>query len=202
MARLTAAIAASVLLGGAHLIFCSPTPVEKGDPTIFYGPNDFSAIYGWSNLGKCSTLYPTWSGCMMATDNSTWTATTYSRFPENAEYIWEVDDTTTANCLIKLHSTQNIACISVPGSECEAKAGTSKILNSRSSGRLSRNSSDSLQAASQALIGLRVNCDAGNTDDIADGVYLNNIDRSKMESSHGGNSQGHVSIHFGGSESC
>lgn len=131
--------------------------------------------YGWvqPDLG-------TWDVCYSKTGNV---------------YTWAQDDVNVANCLINLHYTQDDACISVAGSECEQYAKGSMIINSwvgASAYRFNADDSDTLQAASTAFLGTKFST----TSYEASGgeVTFSRVGQNVYQSA--------VTIRFAGDESC
>ena len=108
-----------------------------------------------------------------------------------------------ANCLINLHFTQKNDCISVKGSECEAKAGTSRILNMRSD-HLTSEDSFAMQAAVTAMPGSYVD-----SSDPA-GLILKHVDYNQRAGSFSETplaanrpaEYAFARIFFGGAEQC
>ena len=196
MAPLSTTFLAALVVGELIPTLASPNPMEKrGDVIIFHDQTEFYERYGLNAGPACRNLYGEEGlaelGCVIATTDSTWTATTFNSVANPAEYIWLEDDATTASCLIHLHDVQKDECISVRGSVCEANKGTSKILNARlhSGGSLTAEESSTFQKASRALIGARINSDSAHHE-IPSGVYLATYDHTYM------------SVVFGGAEQC
>lgn len=89
--------------------------------------------------------------------------------PVHGKYSFLQNDADVAKCLVDLHSTQNIRCVSVTGSKCQPLVTTSKIQNIQSinpSGgalgeiiglkQLNATQSQAIQAAAQSLVGQTV----------------------------------------------
>ena len=194
------------LLAVTPLISGSQTSLDKRDTAVFYPYTEFMFLYDLNFDDACYGEYGVGyeGGCALASNNDTWLAMTWDSLMNPAEYIWEADDATTANCLAHLHYVQDTECISVKGSECEAKKGTSKILNSRKQtvsygiDTLSLEDYAAIEKASNAIIGTKVNSNADNEFHIASGVYLGrmNLDGFFDEV------EGFISIVFGGAEQC
>lgn len=212
MAPLSTTVVAAILVAGMLPLLVTSSPVEKRGGAEFFDKVEFYRKYKLQMDEYCLDKYPAFQypdACRLATDNSTWTAMTYSHNGISpAEYLWEADDATTASCLITLHHKQKTKCISVRGSECEANAGTSKILNARlfeeSDGRLTVEDSAALQAASRALVGAKVNSIAPNPErKIPSGVYLAHLNRAKVDVYNQPDPDLELlSIVFGGADQC
>ena len=210
MAPLSLMSIATLVVGALLPALGSTNPIEKRGDSVFYTVQDFKSHYGYDMIDACywaNTDGDTdYENCLIATDNSTWVAATYNSYRSPAEYIWAPDDTTTANCLINQHYVHDKLCVSVRGSECEAKAGTSKILNARLSvyGGLSSEQSRTLQEATRAFVGSKVNSKGNNEEGFASGVYLMFFEwqpRLKMDKVCPDRA-GKLGIVFGGAEQC
>ena len=203
-------LVAALLVAGLLPILGLPSPVEKRDGAQFLDMVEFFREYKLQMEEYCIALYPFFryeDACRLATDNSSWAAITYSHHGISpAEYVWAPDDATTANCLINLHHKQETECISLRGSECEIEAGASKILNSRlyrDDDRLTLEDTVALQAASEALIGAKVNSIAPNPNKkISSGVCLAHIDRAEVDEYNQVEMLGALRIFFGGADPC
>lgn len=200
---------AIVALFSAHRLHAMPFLDARQASIQWLGLADFFNKFGFGSPTGEATAPDGTNGWLTASDGASWVAYTGA----NTDYAFTQDDATTANCLVNLHFTQDDACISVAGSECAAKAGTSKILNARASNqfndgpadgwkRLTSDDSDAIQAAISAMVRSNVNSSPDR------GVTIDRYDFGKKKSSDTpgvGNApteHGSVTVYFGGSEQC
>ena len=184
----------------AHLIQASPLLRQRDGAIQWLNNADFFSEFEntVSTLGSGSAAPPD-NNYLTASDGSIWVVYTRNASFDPAFYVWQQNDTNTLNCLTNLHFTQDDDCVSVKGSECEAGAGTSKILNARTLSQLSSQNSKAIQVAISALVGATVNSGE-------DGVNLYRIDAShSTEYIRQGNQpekDGGIDVVFGCGEQC
>ena len=122
-------------------------------------------------------------------------------------YLFLQNDADVVNCLVNLHFTQNTRCISVKGSECEAKVTTSKVQDTRSinptagaigalkgTAQVTAPQSLAIQSAVQAMVGQNV------TSSYADaGGHGGDLGAA---SGKAGSEDAYISIDFSGQDDC
>lgn len=180
-------------------------PFDNANETHpFYNLDDFETRYGYYAAESCQSVYGLWPGCLLATDNATWTAQTYGWLPYSADYNWREEDTKTVNCLLGLLVLRADRCSSAQGSECEIADGASKVLNIVSDHQLTEDALHALHNASTNLEGVKVNAAVEvKTPDGRQlgGVFLSFIDRNLMDGREP-RRFAQVKVNFEGGEPC
>lgn len=198
---------AAVALFSAHQLHAMPFLNARQSPVQWLGLGDFFSQFGFASPTGRATNPDGTNGWVTASDGSSWVAYTGA----STDYAFVQDDANTARCLVNLHFTQDTGCISLAGSECEANAGTSRILNVGAWNQgndgpadgwkqLTGDDSATIQAGIQAMVGGNVNSSPNS------GVTVGHYDfGDKKKTDTLGDvptEHGAVKINFGGSEQC